>query len=413
MENEKLIHDLYEIDEWLHDFLHRKESVADTSARIDDEIDAVERRLEHLRKAKNVYEELRKMGLTSREEISDFIFSCGKALLAQGDEKEALTYFEFASDFGGAKAKIGYAKTLIYKTMGVSSPEEGIDILRHLAEEDVPEAAYLLYLVHADFPSIVEGKEAKESYEKAASLGYRPALPPLPDDFDTRGYTEILLERYENGDHTVCVELYERKDLDEERRASFLKEAVDGHSPEAEEKFATLLENEGKIEEAITYYKRAGEDGRPAAYIRAAKLLKAKPHFYEGAKGDLQQEESALYSLAAEKDVPIALTWLGYAYLKGFLHERDANCGLSMLEKAVSLGEHSDAPYLLGVEYEKGEITKQNCPLAASYFEKAAGEGNIAAIFALHRIYSKGAPGVEKDSKRASRYLFMSGFGRD
>ena len=413
MENEKLIHDLYEIDEWLQDFLHRKESVADTSVRIDDEIDAVERRLEHLRKAKNVYEELRKMGLTSREEISDFIFSCGKTLLAQGDEKEALNYFEFACDFGGAKAKIGYAKTLIYKTMGVSSPEEGIDILRNLAEEDVPEAAYLLYLVHADFPSIVEGKEARESYEKAASLGYRPALPPLPADFDTRGYTEILLERYKKGDHSVCVELSKRKDLDVERRASFLKEAVEKRDSLAEEKYAALLESEGKIEEAIAYYKRAGEDGRPAAYIHAAKLLKAKPHFYEGGVGDPQKEEFSLYSLAAEKNVPIALTWLGYAYLKGFLREKDANCGLSMLEKAVSLGEYYDAPYLLGIEYEKGESTKQDCSLAVSYFEKAAEEGNIAAIFALHRIYSKGAPGVDKDPKRASRYLFMSGLGRD
>ena len=415
MDNPELIRRLYAVEEELHDFFRRKEHTDQTLFRIEEEIDSLQRTLSSLEKARAVYQELIDLGLKTREDISDFIFSCGEALLAQGEEKksEAYSYFEFAADFGGTKAKIGFAKALIYGTLGIHSPDEGIDILRRLAKEGVPEACFLLYVAYESFPEIIEAGEAKRFYEKAAELGYRLALSPLPEDFDTRPYTERLLARYQEGDMTVCYALSKREDLEEERQAEFFALAMQNGDPAAEREAGQLLLEANEKTKAIEMFERAGDHGLPEAYLHAAKALEASPHFYECGLGAAQEDEYRLYLKASEKDVPEALSKVGLSKIKGYMSEKDIQKGADMLEKAIRLGERFDAPCTLGCEYESGQNLPRDYVKAIACYKKAAERGNLSAIMALARLYEEGGEGLDPDPAMAARYRFIGGIGRD
>ena len=413
MNENELISRLYRAEEELHSFLPRKSKTDEALFAIEDEIDSLSRRLDSLKRAKSAYAELEAMGLQDRERISDFIFSCGRTLLAKGEKDKALDYFQFAADYGGVKAKINYARMLVYGSIGLSSPSEGADILREVAASGIPEASYLLYLLHLDFPDVVGGLEAKEEYEKAANLGYRLASMPLPADFDTREYTDILLERFENDDLSVCFDLSNRPDIGKEEKRRFLEIAVEQNDPRAEEKYAFLLKQEGDIDEAILLLERAGEHGRPLDYLLAAKTLNPVPHFHEGGKGEAQEREFHLYEKAAEGDVPEALTKIGLAHLKGFMYEKDVEYGVKTLRKAIDLGESFEAPYLLGLAYEEGLDLPKDPVQAVALYQKSAEAGNVRAILPLARIFETGAPGIDADPSLSARYSFMSGLGRN
>ena len=416
MNERKLIDRIYEAEEECHDFLQEEEGTTQKILlAIDDEIEEKRRELEKLKKARSLYERLDELGFENREQISDFIFDFGKKLLVKNpdDKKDASFYFELAADCGGIKAKAEYAKGLIYGTFGVLSPEEGVAILREMAESDVAEAAYLLYILHGEFPFLIEGQEAKENYEKAARLGYAPALEPLPQDFDLRSFTDILLARFQEGDLSVCFELSKRKDISEKDAKRFLTLAAKNRDPKAEEEFGFLYKSEGNVKKAKESFIRAGEDGLPHAYLIAASLLEANPHFYEGGEGDLQKEEFHLYELAAKQDVPEALTKVGQAYRKGYIAKQSRKKTVECFRKAIRLGEDYEAPVLLAEMYRKGEWVSQNVARAASLFKKAANRGNMSAMLALSEIYEKGEGNVKKDVSLAARYRFMSGVGRD
>ncbi|MBO4541471.1 MAG: sel1 repeat family protein [Bacilli bacterium] len=411
MDERKLIDRIYQVEEECHDFLSEsKGKTQDCLFRIEDEIDQLERDLQTLYRARDLYMRLDEMELDDREKISDFIFAFGKKVLAQNpkDKKKALFYFDFASDYGGIKAKIEYAKSLIYGTCGVSSPEEGVDILRGLSD-DVPEAAYLLYLLHGEYPALIEAEEAKENYEKAARLGYAPAFSPLPADFDLRTYTEKLLAAYEEGDLSVCYELSKRKDLSKKEAKRFLNLAARNHDPKAEEELGFQYMEEGKKEEALKYYVRAARDGSPRCYVIAAHLLEVQPHFYEGGEGEPQKMERHLYELAAKKNVPQALARFGEFHR----FEKEYEKAIRFFKKAIRQGDCFSAPVPLAEMYRNGEGVEKDVPKAVSYYKKAADNGNVVALLALAEIYEKGEGGIKKDEALASRYRFMSGVGRD
>ena len=416
MNERKLIDRIYEVEEECHDFLPKEKGTTQKILfAIEDEIGDLERDLQKLKKAHALYERLDKLGFENRDQISDFIFAYGKKLLEKNpdDQKAASFYFELAADFGGIKAKAEYAKGLIYGTFGILSPEEGVDILREMAESDAAEAAYLLYILHGEFPSLVEAKEAKENYEKAARLGYAPALEPLPQDFDLRSYTETLLTRFQEGDLSVCFELSERKDLSEKEAKRFLNLAAKNRDPKAEEELGFLAKGDGNLKKAMEYFVRAGEDGLPHCYLIAASLLEANPHFYEGGEGELQNEEFRLYERAAKQDVPEALTKVGQAYRKGYIAKQSRKKAVEYFRKAIRLGEDYEAPVLLAEMYRKGEWVSQNVARAVSLLKKAANRGNMTAMLALSEIYEQGEGNVKKDNSLAARYRFMSGVGRD
>ena len=385
------------------------ESVEDARMRIGERKEALEKELACLGKAEKTYAALTERGISDEEDIAAFIADYAKGFVGKNDGK-AYELFELAAELGGARAKIEWAKSLLYGTCGIPSKEEGVALLRHLARQGNAEASYLLYLLHDEFPDLVEGEEAKEAYLNAMDLGYPLASTPLPSDFDVRPYTVILRERFASGEESLALDLAKREDLSSNERMDFLLLAAKQGQPEAYELYGDLLLEQGEDEAAKENYMHAGEKGRPQCYLKAAKILHASPHFYEGGK---QEEERRLYELAANNNVLEALTKVGIAYLYGRGAERDIDKGFAYLQKAKRLGESYDAPYYLGQCYRMGLGTKKDALKGVRYLEVAAKKGHVHAMTELAKIYGKGEGPVRKNEQKAAHFLFCSGTGRD
>ena len=279
------------------------EGVEKAKERLEKRLKEGEEDLALLKRAISIYDALLSLGVASKEALAASLLEHAKKRQAKGEMDSAYEALELASRFGGAREKIAFAKTLISGTFGVSSREEGLSILSELADSGYPEASYLIYLLHQTSPDLVEGKLAKEEYLRARALGYPLAFPPLSEDFDERPYTAILLERFYKGEESLAFALSKRKDLGEETRRKYLLLALKQENAEAEEAYAEMVKEEKK-EEGRRYFELAGNHGKPECYLKAASLLEASPHFYQGGEGEKQKEELRLYRLAQEANVP-------------------------------------------------------------------------------------------------------------
>ena len=406
----KLIDDLYAVAEDCHDFLiDRDEDSVSTLYRLDEEILDLEKRISSLKKARNVYARLVDLGLKDREAISNYIYEYGLYLSSQKN-KEAITYLEQAADWGGEKAVIGYASSLIEGRDGVTSIVEGLDLLRQLAEKGSEEASYQIYSYYEKLPAYIEASEAKENYERLMAMGSKYAKKPLPKDFDLRPYTEKLKEAANQGDVSALYELSKRLgDVSPEEALDYLEKAVEKRYAPAEKTLASLYEEAGDKEKAKALYLQAAEDGEPHCYLDAAALLEEKPHFYEDGNEKAHQEERGLYEKAAACDVKEAVLAFGLYYRVRHQYQKANN----QFKKGLSLGDNFHAPYYLGEAYRLGQGYKKDYGKAVSFYKKAAGAGNIAAMEALYNIYEKGGYGLKKDKAKASRYAFYAGYGRD
>ncbi|MBR6681295.1 MAG: sel1 repeat family protein, partial [Clostridia bacterium] len=70
-------------------------------------------------------------------------------------------------------------------------------------------------------------------------------------------------------------------------------------------------------------------------------------------------------------------------------------------------------PYYLAECYENALGTEMDENAAVLYYTMCAEHGNIPAMLALARIYKEGLGSIEKDEQKSTRYLFMSGIGRN
>ena len=403
---------LFLLDDRLAVNLKPGEGVEKAKQRLEKRLREGEEDLASLKRAISIYDALLSLGVASKEALAASLLEHAKKRQAKGEMDSAYEALELASRFGGAREKIAFAKTLISGTFGVSSREEGLSILSELADSGCPEASYLIYLLHQTSPDLVEGKLAKEEYLRARALGYPLALEPLGEGFDERPYTAILLERFQKGEESLAFALSKRKDLGEETRRKYLLLALKQENAEAEEAYAEMVKEEKK-EEGRRYFELAGNHGKPECYLKAASLLEASPHFYQGEEGEKQKEELRLYRLAQEANVPEALTKIGIATLFGYGLEKEPKVGLALLRLALAKGERYEAPYWLGECLYRGLGAKKNPERAIDYWKIAAKEGNALALDALAAIYESGAKGVKKNPRLAAKYSFASGKNRD
>ncbi|MBQ7250952.1 MAG: sel1 repeat family protein [Bacilli bacterium] len=410
MEKASLIHSIASLADNAYGLtLKPGENVIDARRRIEERKEALDRELVCLHKAEKTYAALKERGISDEEDIASFVAEYAKGFVGKNDEK-AYELFELSAEIGGVRAKIEWAKSLLYGTYGITSKEEGMALLRELVRGGNAEAAYLIYLLHDEFPDFVEGEEAKEAYLTAMNLGYPLSLTPLPLDYDVRPYTAILRERFASGEEHLALELAKRKDVSPEERVDFLLLAVKLGQPEAYELYGDLLLEQGEDEAGKENYIHAGEFGRPHCYLKAAKALHASPHFYEGGK---QEEELSFYELAAMNNVPEALAKMGMAYLRGKGVDVNPKKGFDYLQKAKRLGESYDAPYYLGQCYRMGLGTKKDVLKGVRYLEMAAKIGHVHAMLELAKIYEKGEGPVRKNEQKAAHFLFCSGARRD
>ena len=414
MNDKKLLDLLYQAKEESLELPKPGESTLDAIYRLEEEIDSLEDELASLKRAKALFEALDELGLDDEAAVGEWIVAKGKEYQhgPKKDRKMAYTCFELAAMYGAVQGDVELGKTLIEGDLGITSIEEGIELLRKHSHES-SEAAYLLFAYHDRFPDLIEGEEAKEAYLFAQSQGYEKAKDPLPEGYEERPYTEVLLSRYEKGDQSVCYDLAKREDLPVEKRQEFLQLALGREDPKALEEMGMIQKEEGEFEEAMTYFEKAGIKGNPYCFLFAAECLEADPHFYEGGKGPAQKEELRLYQMAAKKGVPSAMAKMAIAYFHGHGVKKDAEKAIGLARAAIKAGEFYDAPNLLGDAYLKGAGVIKSAPMAIRYYKKAAEKGNVKAMMTLSDLYMRGAPGVKKNPTLAARYRFLTGIDTD
>lgn len=410
-----IVEEKEEVDGYLGSFFEDKDEESFKRAMcLEDEIDDLKRQLALYERAFRVYSTLEKMELETDAEIGKALFlEAEKAFKKNNKDQKACESLEKAAELGYVPAKISYAKSLIYNTHGVHSPEEGLELLRHLASCDIAEAAYLIALIHEDYPDLVDGKEAYECHVAAAKLGYAAAVKTLPKQPDMRSYTEILLSRAKSGDKGAYYLLSDREDLSEDERSYYLERALESKDPSAEADYANACLQQGDLAMAKRYFEQSGKHGNASAYIKRATLAKAKPSFDAlnvGARPTrAQEEEFHFIKLAAKLGHVESIARVGDAYLRGIVVEKDEKKGIALLKKSRQNGGRYFSSFALGRYYEMKEDGKKT----VKYYKEAAEAGNVNAMKALIAIYEQGLCGIAKSPVLAARYRWFSGEGRD
>lgn len=98
---------------------------------------------------------------------------------------------------------------------------------------------------------------------------------------------------------------------------------------------------------------------------------------------------------------------LGKLYLDPECASFDPAKGIACLEKAAEEFHHSNAAYLLGKVYYKGEVVPKDVNAALPYLFRAANEQNPYALYLLGKLYAYG-DGVEQDLEYAKTLLVDS-----
>ena len=391
---------------------------------IDTEIFELEKILNKLKTIYEVYKGFDDLNILTRKQLGDEV--CKYALEFAEDKKDGYFILDLlynASMDGSDKAIIEYAKVLAYGLYGVKqSVEEAYQWLERYADRGNAEACYAITLLHFDFPSVIEAKVAYDYCQKASSLGYSPAIRRLSQPFDLRTYTEKLLDRANKGDIEVFYELSKRNDLPIDEKNKYLLKAIESENKLAEYDYAIELLRNENVEEAKIYLEKSGVHGYAMAYMKLAELIipKGGEQFYNYSKIDVTLlplnyhiKEFEYYKKASELGEVKAMVYVGIAYKQGYVVKRNYEVAFNHFKKAFELKDEYLASYYLAECYELGLGVEINEYEAVKYYTTSAEKGNINSMLALSRIYKDGLGTIEKNKELSTKYLFMSGIGRD
>lgn len=372
------------------------------------EIRLAKKRLAHYEEAYEIYRALHKAGLESQEEIAEAAFHAAEKMIEKGEEKNAVALLLDAANHGNSDAKTVLGKAIVYGELGLPRKgKEGIALLGEAADAGDPKACLLFTSIHDDFPRLVPADVALEMCQKAADMGYEPAIERLQKPFDRSNETKRLLSRYKAGEKGVAFWLSTRGDLPPKERERYFYASVEEGDPLAELEMGYKAERNGDNKGARSYYEKAiGHGSGPACFALIRLLFGKKKRFWKGPErpdenDPLNIEALGLVRRAAEIGDNRGLCVLGRCYVRGYMVPVDFDAAKPLLEKALAQGEKDAAPQLLGELYEhcegEGDASK-----ALSYYEMAASSGNYSAMRALARIYDTGLREVRPNRKKAA-----------
>ncbi len=155
--------------------------------------------------------------------------------------------------------------------------------------------------------------------------------------------------------------------------------------------------------EAVKWFTLAAERGHPRSQYELANAFK------EG-RGAPASDEQALAWLrkSAEAGYGPAVQALAVSYLNGSLGIHDPAKGAALLEQCMAgrrlFEPASEAAYILGTLYARGEGVGKNPEKAFELYAKAAEQGMADAQWKLALCYKTGA-GVESDPVQAVRWM--------
>jgi hypothetical protein len=146
-------------------------------------------------------------------------------------------------------------------------------------------------------------------------------------------------------------------------------------------------------EEALKWFKKAGEGKNALGHVQAAAILLKK----EGSEKLL--EGYAHLTAAAESGLVDVQNEVGLLYLSGKLGVRDATAAAGWFGRAAA-GGFAAAANNLGALYEQGVGVPQNFGQAGRLYTQAANAGHPQATTALGRLHAQGA-GTKQDLPKA------------
>jgi TPR repeat protein len=150
----------------------------------------------------------------------------------------------------------------------------------------------------------------------------------------------------------------------------------------------------GEIESAKIWLKKAADFGDPEAAYELGSLLKKRKSAKDNKEGD------RLILMAAIKGWPKAQGMVGAYYLDGYwTFKKDLSEGIRWLTKGAVNGDHFSQARLCS-SFVGGEGVNRDYAKAAEWCDKAAAQGNYSAMQQLSLLYEHGY-GVKKDIVQA------------
>lgn len=311
---------------------------------------------------------------------------------------------------------------------------------RRAAEAGQAKAQYNLGLMYANGVGVEQNyQEALRWYHKSAEKGFSSAQYILAGkyatgqgvDRDIRQALVWYLKASEKGNSRAMFKLGQMFSVPQEELANqCFEQAAEKGVLEAQMVVGARSEasasGDGK---ANAWYQRAAESGFPAAQY----VVGTNFHAGKGVEKDLSQA-LVWYRKAARQGFAAAQSQLGMMYAQGDGVARDYRQAIAWLSRAAGQDD-SEAQYQLALLYEQGlgvaadplqaetwfmkaaeqgdvrsqlhlaKLMEVDRPLLSlEMYERAAGQGNLEARFALGKIFAEGQI-VERDFDKALSLL--------
>lgn len=258
----------------------------------------------------------------------------------------------------------------------------------------------------------------------------------LADESDLRPVREILQEQIENGDIDAIWQMAQlcKAENEPEQAAEWFNKAIEAGQIDALLSAAMVYLNENggfyNAKLAGQYLRRAADGGSIPAIIALGDLELENtdiPFWQQAAQlRDLEypdrkpkrkvrnqhKKQMAWYRLAAEAGDTNAMNALSMACHLGYPENRDDEQAFLWASRGADCGDGS-AMYQTAYLYENGFGTDRDVDAALLLYTEAAEQGVRSAMIRLYEIYTNGLLHIRPDGKKAARYLFLSGEGRD
>jgi TPR repeat protein len=250
-----------------------------------------------------------------------------------------------------------------------------------------------------------------EWYQKSADKGNADALYFIAKgELNTKLDCDILdvkffPDRYEVLPYFDALSLQQKERMAEDRvsRRSFL--GIHSFVP-----LNVILQN----------FQKSADNGSAAACVAVGflcqngfvvdkKLFKSPQEHRDKEAG--YKEAMTWYRKAADQGDPDAMTRMAYLYAKGLGVKRDKNDAMQLYQKAADKG-NAWAMVSIGFLYLKGIGVDKNDAQAVQWYQKAADKGNLVAMASLGYFYKSGI-GMYSDSKLSNEWFEKAMNGGD
>ena len=237
--------------------------------------------------------------------------------------------------------------------------------------------------------------------------GEAPSLPQNSDKKENKLSPEELCRKADAGDVNAQLDAGYMYLYGVDGEKVDYGKALHYYTLAAQQKNAAALNNLGSLyfnglgtpinyKKAIQYFDEATQLGSNDAAVNLAII-------YMGSNPETktQADFQKIYDLLkqAETTNKTAKFLVGYSYYQGFLVKQDYKKAF-LLIKAVADAQYDEAQYVLADFYINGFGAPKSYARAVEYLEKAAAQGNSAAIMKLAGILEEGEI-YPKDTKRA------------